>query len=98
MVEMYGVVCGFVCEVSFEGVVCGVCYVNNTNVHFNHNEIELLNKGLKHNLKTNTNNKNQNINEILDLETAIQKTKPEHQENLRQEAKQHTTSQKTHNR
>ena len=24
---MYGVVCGFVCEVSFEGVVCGVCYV-----------------------------------------------------------------------
>ena len=26
--------------------------------------------------------KNQSINEILDLETAIQKTKPEHQENL----------------
>ena len=24
---MYGVVRGFVCEVSFEGVVCGVCYV-----------------------------------------------------------------------
>ena len=24
---MYGVVCGFVCEVSFEGIVCGVCYV-----------------------------------------------------------------------
>ena len=24
---MYGVVCGFVCEVSFEGVVCAVCYV-----------------------------------------------------------------------
>ena len=24
---MYGVVCGLVCEVSFEGVVCGVCYV-----------------------------------------------------------------------
>ena len=23
---LYGVVCGFVCEVSFEGVVCGVCY------------------------------------------------------------------------
>jgi hypothetical protein len=23
---MFGVVCGFVCEVSFEGVVCGVCY------------------------------------------------------------------------
>ena len=62
---------------------------NNTNVHFNHNEIELLNKGLKHNLKPNTNNKNQSINEILDLETAIQKTKPEHQENLRQTAKKH---------
>ena len=24
---MFGVVCGFVCEVSFEGVVCSVCYV-----------------------------------------------------------------------
>ena len=24
---MFGVVCGFVCEVSFEGVVCGICYV-----------------------------------------------------------------------
>ena len=24
---MFGVVCGFVCEVSFEGVVCGVRYV-----------------------------------------------------------------------
>jgi len=24
---MFGVVCGFVCEVSFEGVVFGVCYV-----------------------------------------------------------------------
>ena len=24
---IYGVVCDFVCEVSFEGVVCGVCYV-----------------------------------------------------------------------
>ena len=24
---MSGVVCGFVSEVSFEGVVCGVCYV-----------------------------------------------------------------------
>ena len=38
-------------------------------------------------------------NEILDLETAIQKTEPEHQENLRQIAKKtHTPSQKTHNR
>ena len=27
---------------------------NNTNVHFTHNEIELLNKGLKHNLNPNT--------------------------------------------
>ena len=24
---IFGVVSGFVCEVSFEGVVCGVCYV-----------------------------------------------------------------------
>ena len=24
---MFGVVCGSVCEVSFEGVVCSVCYV-----------------------------------------------------------------------
>ena len=24
---MFSVVCGFVCKVSFEGVVCGVCYV-----------------------------------------------------------------------
>ena len=24
---IFGVVCGFVCEVSFEGVVCCICYV-----------------------------------------------------------------------
>ena len=27
MFFLFGVVCGFVCEVFVEGVVCGVCYV-----------------------------------------------------------------------
>jgi hypothetical protein len=66
---------------------------NNTNVHFSHNEIDLLNKVLKHNLKSNTNNKNQIINEILDLETAIQKT-----ESKTDSQRIHTPSHKTHNR
>ena len=72
---------------------------NNTNVHFSHNKIELINKGLKQNLKSNTNNKNQIINEILDLETAIQKNKTRtSRKSETGSQKQHTPSQKTHNR
>ena len=40
---------------------------NNTNVHFSHNEIDLLNEGLQHNLKAKANNKNQIINKILKI-------------------------------
>ena len=47
--------------------------INLTAITFDTDEIELLNKGLKHNIKPN-NNKKQMYNTILDAETKIQKT------------------------
>ena len=54
-----------------------------TNVHFNRDESNWLNKGSKRNLQPNKNNKQQITNEILYLERAIQKARSEYQENLR---------------
>ena len=44
---------------------------NNANVHFNRDELDLLNKELKHNLQSDTNSTKQIRDEILDLKTAI---------------------------
>ena len=54
--------------------------INTTNTNFNKDEIALINKGLKHNIQHN----NITQHEIIDTETSIQNTHPEHHEHLRQ--------------
>ncbi|KAJ4426951.1 hypothetical protein ANN_26750 [Periplaneta americana] len=56
---------------------------------FNHNETILLEKGLKHNIPHNNTGPKQKTQTIINTETAIQNTKTEHKEYIRQDIIRH---------